>query len=29
MADFIELTDYEDPRLDFYARLNETQLKHY
>lgn len=26
---FIEITDFEDPRLDVYARLNETQLRHY
>ena len=25
----IEITDYDDPRLDVYARLNETQLRHY
>ena len=24
-----EIKDYEDPRLDVYARLNETQLRHY
>ncbi len=27
--ELIELTDYNDPRLDVYARLNETQLRHY
>ena len=27
--DCIEITDYEDPRLDVFARLNETQLRHY
>ena len=27
--ELIEITDYEDPRLDVYARLNETQLRHY
>lgn len=27
--ELIELTDYDDPRLDVYARLNETQLRHY
>lgn len=27
--ELIELTDYYDPRLDVYARLNETQLRHY
>ena len=27
--EMIELTDYDDPRLDVYARLNETQLRHY
>lgn len=25
----IEITDFEDSRLDVYARLNETQLRHY
>lgn len=25
----IEITDYNDARLDVYARLNETQLRHY
>lgn len=29
MRQLIEITDYEDPRLDVYARLNETQLRHY
>ncbi len=29
MRDLIEITDYEDARLDVYARLNETQLRHY
>ena len=27
--ELIEITDYDDPRLDVYARLNETQLRHY
>ena len=27
--ELIEITDYNDPRLDVYARLNETQLRHY
>ena len=27
--ELIEITDYEDSRLDVYARLNETQLRHY
>ena len=27
--ELIEITDYEDPRLDVFARLNETQLRHY
>ena len=27
--ELIEIKDYEDPRLDVYARLNETQLRHY
>lgn len=27
--ELIELTDYNDPRLDVYSRLNETQLRHY
>ena len=26
--DCIEIADYEDPRLDVFARLNETQLRH-
>ncbi|MBQ9643620.1 MAG: RNA methyltransferase [Lachnospiraceae bacterium] len=25
----LEITDFDDPRLDVYARLNETQLLHY
>ncbi len=25
----LEITDFDDPRLDIYARLNETQLLHY
>lgn len=29
MPVFSELRDYNDPRLDVYARLNETQLRHY
>lgn len=29
MPDLIELKDYDDPRLDVYARLNETQLRHF
>lgn len=29
MRQLIEIKDYEDPRLDVYARLNETQLRHY
>lgn len=29
MRQLIEIKDYEDPRLDVYARLNETQLLHY
>ena len=28
-TELIEITDYEDSRLDVYARLNETQLRHY
>ena len=27
--EYIEITDFEDPRLDVFARLNETQLRHY
>ena len=27
--ELIEIRDFEDPRLDVYARLNETQLRHY
>ena len=27
--ELIEITDYDDPRLDVYARLNETQLRPY
>ena len=27
--DIIEIRDFQDPRLDVYARLNEPQLKHY
>ncbi len=27
--ELIEIEDYEDSRLDVYARLNETQLRHY
>ena len=29
MTSLIELQDYGDPRLDVFARLNETQLRHY
>lgn len=29
MPGTIEITDYNDPRLDVFARLNETQLRHY
>lgn len=29
MANIIELTDFNDPKLDVYARLNEAQLLHY
>lgn len=29
VRELIEIDDFEDPRLDVYARLNETQLRHY